>query len=435
MLLDMTLDRSSFTSAGAAEVPAYDSSPAAATQQSAGILGQLTSRLPRFLQRRVQVIQRDLKMIGLGLRGQYPPPMMLRPKRKSREELLLAPRTLQVVRLVRETPDAVTLWLADPSGADIPFVPGQFFTVLINIEGQQLRRAYSACSSALQPQTVAITSKRVEKGVVSNYLNDHAYEGMKLQVLGPSGNFTVPQRSDANRHLVLLGGGSGLTPLLAIAQATLGQQTQTRVSLIAGHRSAAEVLFKSQLAALAAQYPAQFHYQEVLELAALESGCTVGRLDEATTERELAALPLAAHESVDYFLCGPAGMMAAARAVLKVRGVPADRIHEERFSSLHDAHDPTMPATAQQAEVSVNGQRHAVAVQPGETLLEAGLRAGLAMPYSCALGGCGACKVKLDTGEVAMQQPNCLTPAEQSEGFVLACVARPRTAVKVTTPS
>lgn len=167
----------------------------------------------------------------------------------------------------------------------------------------------------------------------------------------------------------------------------------------------------------------------------MESGCTVECLDEATTERELAALPLAAHELVDYFLCGPGEIMTAARAVLKARGVPVT-------ASMRSALAPCTMRTIQRCQrrsrkqkSESNGQRHAVAVQPGEHLLEAGLRAGLSMPYSCTLGGCGACKVKLDTGEVAMQQPNCLTPAEQSEGFAPACVARPRTAVKVTTPS
>jgi ferredoxin len=126
-------------------------------------------------------------------------------------------------------------------------------------------------------------------------------------------------------------------------------------------------------------------------------------------------------------------MMDAARETLRARGVPDDAILEERFNSPQDAPDasadlPTEPVTVQ---LKVRGRDHLVRVEPGQTLLEAGLAAGAAMPFSCAMGGCAACKGKLVGGSVQMEEPNCLSAREREEGWVLACCSRPLGAARL----
>jgi ferredoxin len=116
-------------------------------------------------------------------------------------------------------------------------------------------------------------------------------------------------------------------------------------------------------------------------------------------------------------------MMAAARACLEARGVPAANIREERFVS---AHATAAPAGPQTVRVQLAGATHAVVVPAGRTVLESALDARVDMPFSCTVGGCGACRVRLVEGDLAMDEPNCLSPEERARGYVLACVSRPR---------
>jgi ring-1,2-phenylacetyl-CoA epoxidase subunit PaaE len=158
-----------------------------------------------------------------------------------------------------------------------------------------------------------------------------------------------------------------------------------------------------------------------------------GMLDETTAERELATLG-AFETGVDVFVCGPAPMMTAVRRVLERRGVPAAKIREEKFSSPGTAaaagaepNDATMAAglsQPQKLDVRVKGRTSTLTVRSGQTLLEAGLAAGLDMPYSCALGGCGACRVKLTAGRTHADDVGCLSPAEKEAGYVLACISK-----------
>ena len=160
---------------------------------------------------------------------------------------LLSPRTVRVERVVGGTPDAVTLVLEDPTGASVSFAPGQFFTLFVSVGDEILRRAYSASTDARETERVAITIKRVASGVVSNHVNDHVREGDLLQVLGPSGSFVVAPEPSVARHLVLLAGGSGITPMMAITRTVLAVEPQSRVTLVYGNRGRADVIFKDAL--------------------------------------------------------------------------------------------------------------------------------------------------------------------------------------------
>jgi ferredoxin len=121
-------------------------------------------------------------------------------------------------------------------------------------------------------------------------------------------------------------------------------------------------------------------------------------------------------------------MMDAARAALEARGVGLERIREERFHSPSEARAPLLEAPVM-ARMRVGGRDHVVRVDPGQTLLEAGLAAGAELPFSCAMGGCGACKVKLVSGTVHTEEPSCLSPRERAEGYVLTCCSRPTSPV------
>jgi len=330
-------------------------------------------------------------------------------------------RHFRVASVVRETADAVSLVFEDPGGLPIRFAPGQFFTLHVRIGDEVHKRAYSASSNALDPMRVAVTIKRVHDGRVSRHLVANVREGDSIEVHGPSGVF-VPTGSSAPRVLVLVGGGSGITPLSSITRTLLASEPETRIVLIYGNRAFEDIIFKGALDELAQAHPGRLTVRHVLQTPPPEWAGGSGLLDAAALGRELDALPAGTTAGAEYFLCGPAPMMASARACLESRGVPATEIHEERFVSSHAA---TGAGEAQPITVRLSGEDHELVVPVGKTVLETALDAGVDMPFSCTVGGCGACRVLLTSGTVAMDEPNCLSPQERADGYVLACSSRP----------
>lgn len=368
---------------------------------------------------------RDAKMVIDGLAGRSPPPFSSRPGGQSRaaptpSAVLAGARPMRVATVTRETPDAVSLTLVDPRGEAIAYRPGQFFTLAVRLDGEVLRRAYSASlpmEAATPAGSVRLTIKRVAGGRVSNHLVDHAAVGDILDVYGPSGSFVVDTPA---KTLVLLAGGSGVTPLLAIAMDVLTRHPETRIVFVVGNRSHEDIIFRGELAALAERFPAQLSLRLVLSDPPAEWAGGVGILDAATTTRELGAL----EGDVDAYVCGPTPMMDAGREALLSLGAAAERIREERFSSPTHAPTTDRPRGDVAVTAVVGGRRYSVVNRSHETVLESALGAGVPMPYSCTMGGCGACRVKLLEGEMVMEEPNCLTPQERADGYMLICIGR-----------
>jgi ferredoxin-NADP reductase len=381
----------------------------------------VTHLLPRLLRDRFAQARRDVRAIAAQLRGDTQP--LAHRQGAARRIAPLAGRTVVVDEVIRETRDAVTLVLRDPTGAPFVFTPGQFFTVCLTLDGQTLRRAYSASSSAHMRDRLHLTVKRVAGGRVSNHLNDAIAPGATLALLGPSGSFTLVPDAAARRRLILLAGGSGITPMMSLLRTLLPVEQATRIDLVYGNRTPDDIIFARALDELAAAHPGRLAVRHRL-----------GLMSRDVVEAELAALAPLDDEAL-FFVCGPAPMMAEARAALLARGVAPTRILEERFSQPHLRNAAASPASSPSAvTIVVAGTRRTVVAAPGQTLLEAGLAAGLPMSYSCAMGGCAACTVRLVDGDVEMEEPNCLGRDEREAGAVLACVARPRGPITVEVP-
>ncbi len=379
----------------------------------------------RRLGDRLRQLGQDVRFATGRLRGRRPSPTIARPVRSHRGEprpsRSIQPRPVEVVRVVRETPDAVSLYLREAGGAPLAFRPGQFLSFDVETGGRVHRRAYSLAHAAVPGREAHVTIKRVEGGKVSNHLNDHAAVGMRLRVLGPSGSFTLDETAE---HLVLVAGGSGITPIASIAETALLAHPASRVTLIYGNRSEADIIFRERLARLADEHPERFRLAHVLEAGATDAtAATAGRLDGPTLMARLEALTHADDAGTRYYVCGPSGMMDAVRTALVAAGVPTGRIREERFARPEERTSVGPELGAQRVTLRVDG-RELELVTDGDTLLEAGLAAGATMPFSCAMGGCAACRVKVVEGQVVMEEPNCLTAEERAEGYVLACVGR-----------
>jgi 3-ketosteroid 9alpha-monooxygenase subunit B len=336
---------------------------------------------------------------------------------------------LEVCDVVAETDDARTLVFAVPDDADIPaerlqYSPGQFLTVRVPSDRTgSVARCYSLCSSPHTDEALRVTVKRTADGYASNWLCEHAHPGMRLHVLAPSGNF-VPETLDAD--LLLVAGGSGITPMMAICKSALAEGSG-QVVLLYANRDEQSVIFGSALRELTAEYPDRFTVVHWLE--------SVQGQPSAPTLANL----LAPYADRDVFICGPGPFMQATTDALATLKVPDEQIHIEVFKSLEsdpfaavkveDSGDEP-PATA---VVELDGQTHTVSWPRGAKLLDVLLDAGLDAPFSCREGHCGACACSLSSGKVNMEVNDVLEQQDLDEGLILACQSRPESdSVEVT---
>jgi ring-1,2-phenylacetyl-CoA epoxidase subunit PaaE len=389
--------------------------------------------LPRPLAERYVTLRRDLSMVLRELRGDRAPHVI--PRERARERTREAPagrgvapglvtRTLEVVRVIEETRDARTFELRDASGASLAFRAGQFLTLHVPIDGVTHRRAYSISSSP-SDRSVRITVKRIAGGRVSSHLVERVREGDRLTAHGPSGSFVVPS-FDRAQHLVLVAGGSGITPIASIVRDVLESGHATRMTLVYGNRSELDAIFKDELEALSRAHGDRFVLVHVMEEPSSTSSVR-GIPDAETLGRILdARAVLAAHDGEEPALvmtCGPTPMMAAVRRACVARGVPEARVLEEKFLSPGDPRDRKRAVGPQLVTLRTRAGVRELQVQPEQTVLEAALARGVELPFSCQMGGCGACRVK-GSGELVMDEPNCLSDAERADGYVLSCVCR-----------
>lgn len=326
-------------------------------------------------------------------------------------------RKLRVVAVHRETDDAVSLVLEKPEGEVFP--AGQFLTFILHVGGREVRRSYSLSCSPSE-RHFRVTVKRVAGGLASTWMTEQVKAGDVLRMRGPSGNFTFDPRA-APKHLLLIGGGSGITPLFGILKTALETNAEAEITLLFANRSASDVIFRRDLDALAAAHP-NVRIEHILES---EPGANAQR---RLTEEDLARA-LRGHGPGDThaYVCGPEPMMDLAVAALGALGFPSNLVHTERFLSLRVSESAAMKLPNSRVTLRLAGRE--AGVSPGQTLLEGALAAKLDLDFSCTMGGCGACKARLCSGEILMDEPNCLTDDERKAGLVLTCISRPITDV------
>ncbi len=328
-------------------------------------------------------------------------------------------REVRVAEVRSETPSAVTVVLEDAgeNPGSFDFLPGQFFTLVADLDGRPVRRAYSA-SSVPGSSRLEVTVKQVAGGRFSTHVHRSLRAGDRLAVRGPSGSFHAGPRPPD--EMVLVAAGSGVTPMMSMIRTRLtARPGHGRIALLCSSRSASEIIFADELTRLAKDHPDRLTVTHVL------TGRD-GRLDADGVRRWITGLSPA--RDAHYYVCGPGPLMDAVRGLLPALGVPDELVHHEAYTSSADT-GTTATATAttpQEMTVEEDGRPvGTVMVEPGRTLLEAGLAAGLPMPYSCTVGNCGDCMVRLRGGEVAQNEPNCLTPQQKADGQVLTCVTCP----------
>ncbi len=336
----------------------------------------------------------------------------------------MADHNLKIKEIVWETGQCATLKLKQPLFVKVKYSAGQFLTLLCEIEGKKVRRSYSMSSTPDLDPDIAITIKRVPGGLVSNYLLDNIKVGDTLAVMKPAGNFIFVPEPKKKRHIVLIGAGSGITPLMSILKSALHFEKESLVSLIYGNRHEGSIIFRKHLDELKTQFPDRFTVVHSLTEPDKFWGGYTGRIDKILTVNVLSKLPKLPETL--FYLCGPEGMMQQAKEGILKLGYPAGAIKQEAF--VEKAPSPTAAPQniqSQQVTLIVRGKQHTVTVGAGETILNAALDAGLDMPFSCQSGLCTACMGKKTSGQVLMQDSDALSQSELDEGYVLTCIAKP----------
>ncbi|MDN7912632.1 ferredoxin--NADP reductase [Burkholderia cepacia] len=337
---------------------------------------------------------------------------------------------LTVAEVIAESDDACSFVFDVPAALRDAFAyrPGQFLTLNVPCADAAVARCYSLSSAPGIDAAPKITVKRVRDGRASNWLCDRVRAGDTLEVLPPAGVFT-PRALDGD--LLLFAGGSGITPVLSILKSAL-VHGRGMLTLIYANRDERSVIFRDELQQLAQRHPGRVRVIHWLD--------SVQGIPQQRHLEELAR-PFSRQET---FICGPALFMENALAAMLGLGLPRARVHVERFASLPDApaQAATTAATAAASapgdgaaiETVLDGDAFAFDSAPGETLLDAMLRAGVPAPNSCRMGQCGACMCRIERGEVALDSNHVLDD-EIAAGWTLACCARPASdALRVVFP-
>src|SRR3954451_5105961 len=345
----------------------------------------------------------------------------------------VAPRfhRLAVNDLRREASDAVSLTFAIPTelATDYAFMPGQYLTLRTMLDGEEVRRSYSICSGPDDGE-IRIAVKKVDGGAFSSWAADDLKCGDALDVMTPTGRFGVIPPAGGGRIHVGFAAGSGITPILSIVKGTLAREPDSHFFLFYGNRTTDNIMFLEGLEELKDRFMQRLSLFHVISGEEQDIPILHGRLDGDKVRVLLRSLVPAA--SVDHvFICGPAGMSEDIEATCRDIGIAEHRIHVERFVSEFGgrprpkaAVQVTAPPKAI-ASLTIDGKCRDVPVAGDESILDAALRAGMALPFACKGGMCSTCRAKLIEGDARMEVNYSLEPWELKAGFILTCQARP----------
>ena len=312
------------------------------------------------------------------------------------------------------------------------FDPGQYLTLSAEIDGQVLSRCYTIASAPTQPDSLAITVKRVAGGPFSNWLHDHVGRGSRLWVTGPHGRFSTAQHPA--RKYLFLSAGSGITPLMSMARTAADLAATSDITFVHSARTPADIIFRAELAGLHSSRDS-FRVVAICEQDS-DVEAWPGPRGRLTLPILREAVPDLTEREV--FTCGPAPYMDAVRSLLAQAGVAPSRCHEESFDlTTAPAADvpapgpPSAEAATSAHSIELRRSARTISCDAGTSILTAAALAGVTLPSSCGEGVCGTCKSTLVSGHVEMNHGGGIRKREIEQNKILLCCSTPKTDIVV----
>ena len=331
---------------------------------------------------------------------------------------------LIITNITQLTADAVAISFDVSDNALFQFEAGQYITIKNDINGEEVRRAYSICSTNKEGVTIGV--KKVESGKMSTFLTENIKVGDMLEVLPPSGNFVI--KGD-NKHIVGICAGSGVTPILSMIKTELAKDSAAKFTLIYGNKTKVSSMFADELEQLQADNSDRLKIHNAYSREGV-AGAINGRLDKNTIQQLLNTfLPIKTADA--YFICGPGELIDNANELLLLNNINQAKINFERFTTVERAKvaDNDSDEIIANVMVSVDGEDFEFTLSnKGQTILDAAMEQGADVPFSCKGAVCCTCKAKVMEGKVTMDANYSLSEEEVAEGFVLGCQARPASA-------
>lgn len=336
---------------------------------------------------------------------------------------------LSIAAIERDTIDAVavTFYVPEILREHYRYRPGQHLTLKAAINGENLRRCYSICSSP-DEDMLKIGVKAIYEGRFSHFINQDLNVGDSLDVMIPQGQFGYQPHINNRARYLAVAAGSGITPLLSIIKSTLQTEPESRFTLIYGNRNSRSVMFKESISDLKNRFAERFQVLYLFSQEHQDSELLSGRIDA----KQLNALnkTLLNFSQFDHaFICGPETMMDDVQTTLIQYGMAPEHVHTERFNTSGTKFKPTPAMTTENRQVSIHLDGRTLNISmdsQDDSILDAALRQGADLPYACKGGVCATCKCKLRAGEVEMGTNYSLEPDQIANGFILSCQSWPK---------
>jgi ring-1,2-phenylacetyl-CoA epoxidase subunit PaaE len=332
---------------------------------------------------------------------------------------------LIIKEVKRETATAVSILFNVPEElkSNYTFLAGQYINIKLTLDGKEIRRAYSICSSP-ESGELRIAVKAVKNGVFSQFANSKLKAGDALEVGKPEGKFSFEPQTDRQKNYAAFVAGSGITPVLSILKSVLKSEPKSSFVLVYGNKNQESTMFFDELHNLQSQYVGRIFIHYVYSQAKAEN-TLFGRIDKSAINFVLNNK----HASLDfdkYYLCGPEEMINVVSAVLKEKNVKDSAIKFELFttSSQENIIKESLGGHSK-ITIMVDDEETSFEMSQKQTILEAALKQGIDAPYSCQGGICSSCLARVTSGSAQMTKNSILSDSEISEGLILTCQAHP----------
>jgi ring-1,2-phenylacetyl-CoA epoxidase subunit PaaE len=332
---------------------------------------------------------------------------------------------VKIQEVKQETASAISVLFNIPPHlkSEFNFIAGQYITIQQEIRGEEVRRAYSICSTP-QSGELRVAIKAVEKGVFSFYANSHFKVGDEIEISIPEGRFLL--NPETNKNYIAFAAGSGITPILSMVKSVLENEPTSNFTLIYGNKSIADTIFYTQLNTLKESFSDRFKLHYILSRENVKN-ILRGRIDENVTTYFVKNM----YKEITFdaaFLCGPEEMIQEVSKTLKNHKIDKENIHFELFIvSVDEEATAAIKEGTTEITVLLDDEKTTFTMQQTDSILAASLRNDLDAPYSCQGGVCSSCLGKVTEGKAVMVKNSILTDSEVEEGLILTCQAYPTT--------